>query len=123
MYTLEYLSSIIINNICTFQLKINLENSTKYNLYILNKEPVNLDFIKSEKDWRISINNFPYNLEKDITHYLLWFNSPDERSIEEIESVINRISPTPVWFINSVENRSVKIYFHIHIFTKNFNFI
>ena len=123
MYTLEYLSSIIINNICTFQLKRNLENSTKYNLYILNKEPVNLDFIKSEKDWRISINNFPYNLEKDIVHYVLWFNSPEERSIEEIENVINRINPVPVWFINSIENRSIKTFFHVHIFTKNFNFI
>ena len=120
MYTLEYISSIIINHICTFQLKRNLENSTKYKL---NGNPINLNFIKSEKDWGIAINDFPYNLEKDITHYVLWFNSPDERSIQEIESIINRISPRPIWFINSVENRSVKIYFHIHIFTKNFNFI
>jgi hypothetical protein len=104
-------------------MKRNLENSTKYNLYLLNKEQIDLNFIKFDKDWGITINKFPYNLEKDIFHYVLWFNSSEERSIQEIENVINRINPKPVWFINSVENRSVKTFFHVHIFTKNFNFI
>ena len=97
-------------------MKRNCENSLKYSEFLKNNGKINLNF---DKEWVIKLNDFPYNLENDIFHYVLWFNSPEERNIDIIEKIINiYFDKLSIWSINLIENRSNVRFFHVHIFTK-----
>lgn len=104
--------------------------------YIKNKY-----FSDNEKDkmCEISLNEFPYNIENNVYHLLLWFNPlhfnndenlNDIKYTKLIESYVekainnklipynNNLKYEPIYFENHNFNRSIRAIKHIHIFIK-----
>ena len=102
-----------------FQLKRSIETQKKYDNY--KKENFNIDFFKKELfknncNWIVKKNNFPYNLDKNIEHYLVWFK--DEKFINY--KLINFLFRDYkfICFENTLNFRSIDKIRHIHVFVK-----
>ena len=78
-------------------------------------------FSGTNKRYIIVPNHFPYKLEQNITHNLLWINPKITFNKSEIIGIINRNFDTNniIYFENITEYKSVKEIRHIHIFVKN----
>lgn len=91
----------------------------------------NVNYLKH----RVSLNTFPYNLEKGIKHYLIWFNPKFTNNDENFNSpeyskfiedyIIKSAYPEGkypdlefIYFENLPDNRSVNGVRHIHVFVK-----
>ena len=79
--------------------------------YIMN------NIIKSNK-YIIVDNTFPYDLEENIEHNLLWVNPETVLSESDVEDIINEVYSDNIYFRNIPKNQSVKGIVHYHIFTK-----
>ena len=68
------------------------------------------------------LNSFPYDVDKNIKHYVLWFHPNFEYNNTLIKKLINfHIDTTNnkfFFFQNKVEIQSVKDIPHIHVFTQ-----
>ena len=95
-----------------------IANNSKFDLikYIFNKD---LNKLKPS-DWVIKLNDFPYDTEKDIIHYVLWLPSIDytEKSIQKIIDSEFSDYKNVVWFTNVPKLRSIKNIYHAHVFVK-----
>lgn len=61
-------------------------------------------------------NDFPYNWEDGIEHYLLWSN--EEVPDNEIEGYIQDLMPhcsDYLWFVNPAELKSIPEIWHAHV--------
>lgn len=63
-------------------------------------------------------NDFPYNVETGIQHFLLWSNQGLD--VSEIEEYIKHHPAThgsleTLWFVNPVELRSIPDMWHAHV--------
>ena len=82
-------------------------------------------YLKSErKNYKITLNDFPYNLKYDIMHYILWCN-PNIGKIKFnnkiwIDKIITSSFPNKeyICWANITKNQSVKGIPHYHVFIK-----
>jgi len=77
-----------------------------------------LDTILHNLRYKITINRFPYDIEKNISHHILWI-SPNYKLVKiEIESIITNYFGYKkfICFKNKIETRSIKTIEHYHIF-------
>jgi hypothetical protein len=71
-------------------------------------------------------NDFPYYLEGNISHYLLW--TSEEVNYEAASKIMKTMSRDDkadvIMFANNKDNRSIKIVPHYHVFSRgNLNFM
>ena len=77
-----------------------------------------LDTILHNLRYKITINRFPYDLEKNISHHILWI-SPNYIIVKkDIENIINTFFGYKkfICYKNKIEARSIKTIEHYHIF-------
>lgn len=69
----------------------------------------------------IASNDFPYNFEEGINHYVLWLNPKyNKLSLEEVEILCHNLFDFDVYVHETpLYLRSIKKIQHYHIFTKN----
>ena len=90
----------------------------------------------AEKAWVIRSNKFPYFMEKNIKHDIIWINPkyqgidyPDKEEIKKIiqsnwdcecdcDSDSDTLDNNMVYFQNVKKNQSIKNIPHIHVFTR-----
>jgi|SRR3989344_1573965 len=100
-------------------------NMLKSNGMSINKYIIGVWFSgeNCEKKFLITKNKFPYNLEKSITHLLVWINPLNKASQENIiEYINNKCLPNSfVMFKNSPykDESSVSIVSHYYLFIKD----
>ena len=75
-------------------------------------------------DYNYRLNDFPYNTEETITHYILWINPKSyQKTSREVKSIIRGKvkvkNMNVIYFMNVPKNRSVMDIPHYHIFTKS----
>jgi Protein of unknown function (DUF3605) len=70
------------------------------------------------KNSMLELNIFPYNLHKDIHHYILWSVTPVHPL--KMDSICYKtfINTPYLWFVNCPQNRSIPALWHAHIFVK-----
>jgi Protein of unknown function (DUF3605) len=67
-------------------------------------------------DIAVTANIFPYNVKDGIYHYLIWsLNELDNSQIEE--TLEKNDLKGAIYFVNSMEHRSVKGVWHTHVFS------
>ena len=68
----------------------------------------------------LMLNEYPYHLEKDISHYLLWRVVP--MAFEEVDKYIENdkiLSKCDIlWYINPIWIKSIKGVWHCHILAR-----
>jgi len=116
------------DNICNQQLKRKpgiqeeYDKFRKFNNFDLKIDNLKIDNLKIDNlkidNYLIKLNDFPYNVEDNVTHYILWLDN-FEYTHDEIQQIINfefKEYPNIVWFINSKMFRSIHSIYHVHIF-------
>ena len=104
-----------IDNPPKVQLGRKEEIQKKYDIYNSNiQNRLNfLEKIKNEiqkNNYYFHLNDFPYDVEDDIKHYLFWYN--DEKYLNEFISK-NKIL---TYWVNNKNNLSIKEIKHSHVF-------
>ena len=109
-----------------FKIELN-KNNISITDYIKN------NFFKDNEEFVFLKNNFPYNLENDILHYVLWFNNNftnnnnfpkdlnfcNDYILECIKKCFTDFENFYfIFFENNVNNRSIGSYRHVQIFLK-----
>jgi len=73
---------------------------------------------QESRDYNFRLNDFPYNTDETIIHYILWINPKSKslpvKSIIQLKLKVKKF----VYFMNVPKNRSVMEIPHYHIFTK-----
>ena len=97
--------------------------------YLIFRKTFNLEEFKKKlfKDktveWVFYLNDFPYNVSKELKHIILWFNESSnnlDQNLKNAEKIIkNYFDDNVIWFTNVPEYSSIKQLFHVHIFIKN----
>ena len=107
------------NHISKIQLKRKPEIMFQYQNYIKTIDYSSFEnfIFENKTDYIIRQNDFPYDLEPNIKHYILWLK--DESLDVEIILLENNFifNDNLIWYRNSPENRSIKNIVHYHIFT------
>jgi hypothetical protein len=66
--------------------------------------------------WGFCLNEFPYNVSRDVEHWVLWHRTKRE-NMDCAERIIRRnFGSEAVWFVNAPEYRTVPGLFHVHVF-------
>ena len=73
------------------------------------------NIIKSNK-YIIVDNTFPYDLEENLEHKLLWINPDTVLEEVEVNKIICSVFDENIYFRNIHKNQSVKGIVHYHIF-------
>lgn len=119
------------NNPPSINIKRKKEIEEKYVLHKkkLKDKNINIEdyldnlLFKNNFKYIITKNDFPYNLENNIEHKLLWINPNyinlfNDKLINEIINMRMR-GKTYVYFENIDNNKSIKSIRHYHIFVNN----
>ena len=119
------------NNPPSINIKRKKEIEEKYVLHKkkLKDKNINIEdyldnlLFKNNFKYIITKNDFPYNLENNIEHKLLWINPNyinlfNDKLINEIINMRMR-GKTYVYFENIDNNKSIKSIRHYHIFINN----
>lgn len=71
------------------------------------------------KPWVLTKNGFPYKVENDILHLIMWHNSPN-RDMDGLKKIIEEVfqGSDYTWFANAEELMSVPAFFHGQVFIK-----
>ena len=71
------------------------------------------------KPWVLTKNAYPYDVEKNILHLILWHNTPD-RDMTGLKTMIEKVlvGTDYVWFANEEDLMSVPAFFHGQIFVR-----
>jgi hypothetical protein len=79
---------------------------------IKHKDSLALNFV---------LNKYPYNIEQNIKHYILFSIKP--LSITKKNIIINNLIPKYefITIVNNISNRSIKKLWHCHVFFIKFN--
>ena len=77
--------------------------------YIMN------NIIKANK-YIIVDNTFPYDVEENLEHKLLWINPDTVLQEDEVDKIISSVFGETIYFRNEPKNQSVKGIAHYHIF-------
>lgn len=86
------------------------------------KEYITKDIFSNDlknKPWVLTKNAFPYKVESNIMHLVMWHNSPD-RDMEGLKAIIEEVfqGSDYTWFANADELMSVPVFFHGQVFVK-----
>ena len=108
-----------------FKFKRSLFNSNRYlvHKFLLKKENIKLHnyitnkYLKNKK-YSLVKNDFPYNLEKNILHLVLWINDGEIIDIEEVIKKELKNNYEFLYFENPVNLRSVLEIKHLQVFIK-----
>lgn len=106
-----------------------IQKKYEYEKYIIKKKGLNYDkyLLKKylhNKLYNLQPNKFPYYLEKNIQHYVLWLNpalkSKFIHNQKFIKSILKEyISDKEfIYYMNSYENKSIKSIPHYQVFIK-----
>ena len=92
----------------------------KYNSYI-KMHPNYSNFLKKifkKENIILLLNKFPYDLEPNILHYILW--SKTKLNNSQIKTILDEKlkSFNYIYFENLKKNKSIKDIFHIQVFVK-----
>ncbi|KAL1920967.1 uncharacterized protein VTP21DRAFT_11602 [Calcarisporiella thermophila] len=70
------------------------------------------------KQYAFRVNDFPYALEPEIQHHVLWSPAPIDAST--VKAIVDKELPNRewVWFINPVKYQSIPSLFHVHIMSR-----
>jgi len=94
------------------------DRNINVNEYISNKYFTNKEY---DSDWVFVPNNFPYNLENGINHYLIWIN-PYKLKLSEIDIdrvIIENLGNKEYYYFENLNcNKSVNKVQHVHVFFK-----
>lgn len=111
------------DNYNNHKININVKNINIED-YIINKY-----FKDPNSKYYFTLNTFPYNLEDNIKHYIIWLNPiyyndkqinfNNIKHIDFIKSIINVPYDDFIFFENNIQHRSVLGIRHIHVFIKN----
>jgi len=73
---------------------------------------------EGKKQWAIVKNDFPYNVDSNITHFLLWINPNNLLTKDKIDIIVKDFAKDNevVYFQNHVSMQSIKSIPHYHIF-------
>lgn len=82
--------------------------------YIMRK------YLRDHLRWTISDNAFPYHLDRNISHKILWINPAASLTAEEVKSIIHRYMQTMpyrdyIYFQNPMVAKSIPEIPHYHI--------
>jgi hypothetical protein len=115
-----------VNNTITH---IRFERSAEVNNYMANNR--NPNFIKNilehlkTKRYHIQLNDFRYDADNDVDHYIIWFN--DTLSFDEARDYVNchfkhdiNVAEIVI-FCNIEENKSIKFINHYHVMIRRIN--
>jgi hypothetical protein len=73
---------------------------------------------QDSRDYHFRLNDFPYNTDETITHYILWIN-PTSKSLPVKSIIQSKVKVKKyIYFMNIPKNRSVMEIPHYHIFAK-----
>ena len=110
------------NHICKIQMPRKKEILNNYKKFreTLDYEAFEKSIFEDNKSYSIRKNDFPYDIEPNINHYILWIKD-ESLSIEDIIYSSFKIDKKEdiLWYRNSPENRSIKNIIHYHIFLLN----
>ncbi len=110
------------NHICKIQMPRKKEILNNYKKFreTLDYEAFEKIIFNSNKSYSIRKNDFPYDIEPNISHYILWIKD-ESLSIEDIIFSSFKIDKKEniLWYRNLPENRSIKSIIHYHIFILN----
>ena len=85
--------------------------------YIIKK------YFSENSEFKLVNNEFPYDVEINVEHKLLWFNPNINYMIDEkyINTLLNELlfDKNYIYFENIDSNKSIKSIRHIHVFVKN----
>ena len=94
--------------------KENIQKS--YELYksnnLLKNFKMNIKKNITKYGYIITENDFPYNLNNNVKHYIIWTNY----DIFKIKKILNKRFINYIFFRNLIENKSIKDIEHYHIF-------
>jgi hypothetical protein len=82
-------------------------------------------YFNDDAPYKFDINFFPYNIEDDISHYILWLNPTCFKSVEDENNTAKKLiddkfkDKTYFYGANAPSNKSVHSITHYHIFVKN----
>ena len=100
------------DNICKQQMK---RKPDIEKAYLYNK----MEPLIFKTNFIIKLNDFPYNVEDNIIHYVLWLNDIYPNNI--IQDIINQEFKgyqSVIWWVNAENIRSIKNIYHAHVFVK-----
>lgn len=93
-----------------------LKNKISIHDYIFKK------YFNENCEYKFVNNEFPYNVDSNIEHILLWFNPNIKFKIdtEYIDNLLNELlfDKNYIYFENKDSNKSIKSIKHIHVFIK-----
>jgi hypothetical protein len=115
MYTREDLEKYIKNHNSSIVFQRDEKTTNKYNRFREKNKNIP-ELIKKKPLPYFAKNRFPYDVGKDIKHYLYWYE--DDLSHEQIDDIISKKFHNNefIWFINNKKSRSVPEIKHAHIF-------
>ena len=100
----------------------NIKKSGGVEFYLKKK------YLSGDNDYNMTFNNFPYDMESGIVHYVIWFRLEkfgDFNNAEEVRKIIKKYQEDnsvqfldTVFFQNIERLRSVPGIPHIHVFTR-----
>lgn len=112
----------------SIQIKRTNEVESKYIQHksLLIKNKINIhdyivkNYFEDDCKYKFVNNEFPYNVESNIEHKLLWFNPNINYQIndEYINNLLNELlfDKNYIYFENIDSNKSIKSIRHIHVF-------
>lgn len=130
MYNWEYLSQFNLDNPPQNFLVRNKETQTKYSDYLnsfknIDNYLVNLLF-KNNEEFVLRLNDFPYDCENNIEHFVLWINPNLNIQTKDIINYINvyinnigKQNKDIIYFENLTKDKSIKSIRHFHLFKRN----
>jgi hypothetical protein len=91
-----------------------IKNKISIHDYIIKK------YFEDDCEYKFVNNEFPYHVENNIEHKLLWFNPNINYIIDEkyINTLLNKLlfDKNYIYFENIDSNKSIKSIRHIHVF-------
>lgn len=140
MYTWEYLknniskNNIILSRLADIQQKYIVNKNNILKKYVTYEDFIKIKYLKF-KAYQINmkivaikhkdslglnfvLNKYPYNIQKNIKHYILFSIKP--LSITEQNIIINNLIPQYKFLniVNNISDRSIKNLWHCHVFVK-----
>ena len=127
VYTFEYLQHFNINKPPKSSKLISRTKDMheKYLKYKPNQLNLMLELFSNGNLYTIKLALFPYDIETNVQHYILWFSPFLKYKIYNDKNYIKKIinihfkNKNTVYFMNYRKNRSINKIPHYHIFVKN----
>ena len=127
-----YISKYSLENSPTESFGRELKIETEYKKFkqelklknISLKENIMTNYFNDGKKYILNLNKFPYNLDKEIQHNVLWinpnYNSEFINNNSKIYTLLKEIITKPfIVFKNSSTNMSIPDVIHYQVFIKN----